>query len=239
MSWASRLADCRSRSDCRRPSSRGSRSAVLTHVVREARSRLELICDTYLSVSTPLQDALGDLLARGQAVREQIQSRGSPPIIARCNPPADRCRRATSFEPTAAGMLFFRVPSLMSEDDLVLSLLSEDRRTRAPRILLRLSARVVSDRQPADACGRYFSEGASRILDPLRIGPRPAMTVAGASRGTAHSAVFLPIDAQLGHRRHRRRRAGCGVARRRGHAGAAAAAAQRDGAGRAVARTQR
>lgn len=41
----------------------------------EAASRLELIADTYLSVSTPVQYALPALLAAGEDVRAQIQSR--------------------------------------------------------------------------------------------------------------------------------------------------------------------
>lgn len=42
---------------------------------REAATRLELIADTYLSVSTPVQHALPALLEHGAAIRAQIQSR--------------------------------------------------------------------------------------------------------------------------------------------------------------------
>jgi len=41
----------------------------------EAAARLELIADTYLSVSTPVQHALPALLTHGATVREQIQKR--------------------------------------------------------------------------------------------------------------------------------------------------------------------
>ena len=44
-------------------------------VVEPALDRLELICDTYLSVSTPVQLAARDLIARSAAVREQILER--------------------------------------------------------------------------------------------------------------------------------------------------------------------
>lgn len=44
-------------------------------LVGPALARLELIADTYLSVSTPVQIAIGDLLRRGVVIREQIASR--------------------------------------------------------------------------------------------------------------------------------------------------------------------
>ncbi len=44
-------------------------------VVERALRRLELVCDTYLSVSTPVQIAAAELILRGAAVRAQIQAR--------------------------------------------------------------------------------------------------------------------------------------------------------------------
>jgi alanine-synthesizing transaminase len=44
-------------------------------VVKRALRRLELVCDTYLSVSTPVQIAAAELILRGAAVRAQIQAR--------------------------------------------------------------------------------------------------------------------------------------------------------------------
>jgi alanine-synthesizing transaminase len=44
-------------------------------LVAPALARLELIADTYLSVSTPVQVAIGDLLRRGAAIRAQIAYR--------------------------------------------------------------------------------------------------------------------------------------------------------------------
>lgn len=46
-------------------------------LVGRALERLELICDMYLSVSTPAQIAAADLLSRGASIREQIASRVS------------------------------------------------------------------------------------------------------------------------------------------------------------------
>ena len=44
-------------------------------LVAAALERLELVCDTYLSVSTPVQLAAAELLDRGAAVRAQIAAR--------------------------------------------------------------------------------------------------------------------------------------------------------------------
>jgi aspartate/methionine/tyrosine aminotransferase len=44
-------------------------------VLRTARERLELIADTFLSVATPVQHALPELLAHGEQVRQQISAR--------------------------------------------------------------------------------------------------------------------------------------------------------------------
>ena len=132
-------------------------------VVREARSRLELICDTYLSVSTPLQDALGDLLTRGQAVREQILAR----ITAnhRALQSASRSVPACDLLQADGGWYaVLRVPSLMSEDDLVLSLLSEDRVLVHPGYFFDFqheSFLIVSLLPPAEV----FLQGTSRILN--------------------------------------------------------------------------
>ncbi len=44
-------------------------------MVKAAVSRLELACDTYLSVASPVQHALPQLLTRGLAIRAQIDAR--------------------------------------------------------------------------------------------------------------------------------------------------------------------
>ncbi|OFV96273.1 MAG: hypothetical protein A3F68_09640 [Acidobacteria bacterium RIFCSPLOWO2_12_FULL_54_10] len=45
------------------------------HLLAQARERLELIADTYLSVSTPVQHALPQLLSLGEGLRKQIIGR--------------------------------------------------------------------------------------------------------------------------------------------------------------------
>jgi alanine-synthesizing transaminase len=85
----------------------------------------ELVADTFLSVSTPAQVALPHLLARGAAVREQIQTR-----IARN---LQRVREAISTTPAislpsveAGWSATLRVPSYRSEEALVIELLTAD-----------------------------------------------------------------------------------------------------------------
>lgn len=91
-------------------------------LVGSALERLELACDTYLSVGAPVQIAAAGLLARGAAVREQIASRISTNYQRLCEEaersPACRVLRA---EGGWYGVL--RVPSLQSEEDLVVDLL--------------------------------------------------------------------------------------------------------------------
>jgi len=87
---------------------------------QQALDRLELICDTYLSVSTPVQAAAAELLDRGAAVRAQISRR----IAA--NYQQLRSLTATSAStclPSDGGWYaVLQVPSLEPEEDLVVRL---------------------------------------------------------------------------------------------------------------------
>jgi aspartate/methionine/tyrosine aminotransferase len=94
-------------------------------LVAEALDRLELICDTYLSVATPVQVAARSLLARGAAVRAQILDR------VRGNYASLRERFAdssvASVLPAAGGWsAVLRLPATRSEDLVVLELLERD-----------------------------------------------------------------------------------------------------------------
>ena len=93
-------------------------------LVGGALSRLELICDTYLSVSTPVQAAAPELLSRGAAVRKQIQAR----IAANYRTLTDRITGLPSCTLLIAdggwsGII--RVPSTGAEEDLVVGLVDE------------------------------------------------------------------------------------------------------------------
>jgi len=94
--------------------------------VGRALERLEVICDTYLSVSTPVQVAAPELLERGAIVREQIARRLSINYeclrqkVAAATP---ACRVLASEGGWSAVL---QVPSFESEEALVVDLLEED-----------------------------------------------------------------------------------------------------------------
>jgi aspartate/methionine/tyrosine aminotransferase len=94
-------------------------------LVREAIDRLELICDTYLSVSTPVQVAAPRLIDQGAFVRDRILGR------VRANYASLRSLAAsypsTALLPCDAGWsAVLRVASTKGEEDLVLELLTLD-----------------------------------------------------------------------------------------------------------------
>jgi hypothetical protein len=91
---------------------------------REALARLEVVADTYLSVSTPVQVAAPDLLAR----REELQA----PIRARVRANLEALRAAigpgcpaTLLEPEGGWSAVLRVPATRSEEERVTRLLEE------------------------------------------------------------------------------------------------------------------
>jgi alanine-synthesizing transaminase len=93
-------------------------------LVAAALERLELICDTYLSASTPAQVAAAALLECGTAVRMQIAARvrtNYEHLQTAVTGTACTCLRS---EGGWYGVL--RVPSVESEDDLVVGLLAGD-----------------------------------------------------------------------------------------------------------------
>ena len=94
--------------------------------VAEALDRLELICDTYLSVSTPVQVAAPTLLEQGAAVRAQIleRIRGNYATL------RDRLTRDSGMTllPADGGWsAVVRIPATRSEESLVLDLIARDR----------------------------------------------------------------------------------------------------------------
>ena len=94
-------------------------------LVDRALERLELICDTYLSVSTPVQRATAELLRRGAPVRAQIQAR----VAANYQQLAALADASPACRVLGAGGGWYGVvqaPSLDPEEDVVLSLLERD-----------------------------------------------------------------------------------------------------------------
>lgn len=92
----------------------------------DALHALELIADSYLSVSTPVQIAAADLLSRGGAVRDGILARVRN-NLATLHGIAARFDAATVLTCEGGWYAVIRVPSTRSEEELVLELLDRER----------------------------------------------------------------------------------------------------------------
>ncbi len=94
--------------------------------VQQTLERLEIVCDTYLSVGTPVQLALPDLIERGISVRRQIQAR----LSANWQSLLDAASRAPSLrvlQSDGGWYAVVQVPSTNSEEAMVVELLERDR----------------------------------------------------------------------------------------------------------------
>jgi alanine-synthesizing transaminase len=131
-------------------------------LVTAALDRLELICDTYLSVSTPVQVAAADLLMRGAAVREQIAVRVARNYRTLCAhaAPIPSCRVLTTEGGWSA---ILEVPSLQPEETLAIDLLQNDGVLVHPGYFFDFprESYVVMSLIVAEA---QFAEGVDRVL---------------------------------------------------------------------------
>jgi aspartate/methionine/tyrosine aminotransferase len=131
-------------------------------LVRAAIERLEHVCDTYLSVSTPVQVAAARLLERGAALRSQIAARvamNDRSLIAAVTR-VPSCRVLPS---DGGWYAVVQVPSLEPEEDLVVRLLTVDGVLTHPGYFFdfpRESFLIVSLLPPLDA----FTDGVRRML---------------------------------------------------------------------------
>jgi hypothetical protein len=131
-------------------------------LVAQALARLELISDTYLSVSTPVQVAAASLFDCGAVVRQRILDRvranyASLLGLASSHSPVDVL-------PADAGWsAVVRVPSIRSEEDLVIDLLEQDGVLVHPGFFFDFAheAFLVVSLLPAPG---VFSEGVGRML---------------------------------------------------------------------------
>jgi alanine-synthesizing transaminase len=132
-------------------------------LVRDALDRLELICDTYLSVSTPVQHATSALMAAGAGVRAGILHR------VRAND--ETLRSLASAYPSiqvlpcdAGWSVVLRVPSTRGEEDLTLQLLETARVVIHPGFFFDFAheAFLVLSLLPQPD---LFVEGVRRVLD--------------------------------------------------------------------------
>jgi aspartate/methionine/tyrosine aminotransferase len=127
-----------------------------------ALEQLELICDTYLSVSTPVQNAAAALIEQGAVVRGRIAER----IRRNYAVLRDRAAATPSIDvlhADAGWSAVLRVPSTRSEEDLVVELLERDDVLVHPGFFFDFAheAFLVVSLLPEPAA---FDEGVSRVL---------------------------------------------------------------------------
>ena len=155
-------------------------------LVDAALERLELICDTYLSVSTPVQVAAAELLDRGAARPRADRGARRGELSLRCSARSAGIAVVPACCASDGGWYaVLQVPSLESEEDLVVALLTTDGVLVHPGYFFDFPARVVPRRQPA-AARATRSPTASRAscgtslarVRPRHELPRPA----GAAR---------------------------------------------------------
>jgi alanine-synthesizing transaminase len=132
-------------------------------LVRDALERLELICDTYLSVSTPVQHAVRALLLAGAAVRAEILER----IRANARELRQLAKDYRSIEilPVEAGWSsVLRVPSTRSEEEIIIDLLERAAVVVHPGFFFDFAheAFLVVSLLPPPA---IFSEGVRRVME--------------------------------------------------------------------------
>jgi alanine-synthesizing transaminase len=136
-------------------------------LVREALARLEIVCDAYLSVSTPVQVAAPSLIESGAIVRKQILGRITQ---------NDRALRAAAATHPAVEVLdtqagwstVVRVPSTRSEEDLVIELIDDDGVIVHPGFFFDFphEAFVVVSLLPEP---QMFAEGLGRLLERVDV----------------------------------------------------------------------
>ena len=139
-------------------------------IVSEALSRLEVICDTYLSVSTPVQIAAPALIAAGKATRAAIQARVSRNLSAL----RETLRQAPACSlraPDAGWSAVVHVPAVEPEESLVLRLVTESRVLVHPGYFFDFAreAFLVTSLLPAE---RAFDEGLARVASAVGGAPR-------------------------------------------------------------------
>ena len=135
-------------------------------IVGETMPALELVCDTYLSVSTPVQLAAPALLQHGAAVRRQILDRVRR-NLSTCAALVADSPACTLLHAEGGWSAVLRVPTLMPEEDLMLHLLTES------SVLVHAGyffdfpteSYLIVSLLPPDAT---FAAGVSRILGHFR-----------------------------------------------------------------------
>ena len=130
--------------------------------VAAALSRLELICDTYLSVSTPVQVAAASLIEGGAVVRAAILERIRRNLATLRTLVAGR-PDVTLLEPMAGWSAVIQVPATEPEEQLVLGLLTDRGVLVHPGYFFDFAheAFLVLSLLPEESA---FSDGVTRVL---------------------------------------------------------------------------
>ena len=137
-----------------------------TLLVEQALARLELICDTYLSVGTPVQLAAAHLLEAGAAITAQIAARVRRNYATLCAV-VDRYPDAQLLRADGGWYAVVQVPATQSEEALVLDVLERE------RVLI----------HPG-----YFFDFPREAFLVLSLLPEPAPFEDAADRALAHAA---------------------------------------------------
>ena len=139
-------------------------------LVASARDRLELVCDTYLSVATPVQLAAGALLARSRPLADAILRRVRANYGA-LRQLADAFPACRALRVEGGWYAVVQVPAIRSEEDLVVELLRRDGVYAHPGYFFdfpREAFLVLSLLPPPDA----FAGAATRVLATASRSPR-------------------------------------------------------------------
>jgi aspartate/methionine/tyrosine aminotransferase len=132
-------------------------------LVDAAVERLELICDTYLPVSTPVQIAARQLIAGGADVRAQILARVRSNYAA-LKQAAGRYPAVELLHADGGWSAVLRVPARASEEEIVLTLLDRDSVVVHPGFFFDFprEAFLVVSLLPESA---VFADGIHRVLE--------------------------------------------------------------------------
>ena len=130
--------------------------------VDDALNGLEIVADTFLSVSTPAQLALGELLRSGAQVRAQIRQRIGGNLEA-LRAAVAATAPVTLHEPSGGWSAVLQVPSTQTEEALALALVEQDGVLVHPGYFFDFprEAFVVVSLLPAPA---MFDAGLARLL---------------------------------------------------------------------------
>jgi alanine-synthesizing transaminase len=135
-------------------------------LLAEAMDRLELICDTYLSVSTPVQVGAPGLIASSAGVREQIGTRVRENYET-LHELTSQCPSVETLPADGGWSAVLRVPATRSEEDIVLDLIEQAGVVVHPGFFFDFPGEaylIVSLLPPAD----LFRAGVDRVLERVQ-----------------------------------------------------------------------